>query len=117
MLGFTWKSPTGVGWDGMWGLWAWQCPPLLPAAEIPKSSSFPPRAGGSLLEVTVLEGLVNHFGWPVQGRGLWPPATPGRGLGPREGTQSLTATPGLRPRTQTEPLGQLTTSPTGQSAN
>lgn len=66
-------------------------PPLLPAAGIPKSSSFPPRAaqpGGSLLE-----GLVNNFGWQVEGRGLRSSATPGRGLGPSVPPQGLLETP------------------------
>lgn len=66
---------------------------LLPAAEIPKSSGFPPRAaqpGGSLLEVTVLKGWLIILGGKWRGGD----SAPRRELGPREGTQSLTATPG-----------------------
>lgn len=59
----------------------------------------------------MLEGLVNHSGWQVEGRGLRPPVTAGRGLSPSLLPQALLETLG------SEPLGQLTTSPTGQSAN
>lgn len=37
----------------------------------------------------MLEGLVNHFGWQVEGRGLQPSATPGRGLSPSLPPQAL----------------------------